>query len=84
MEIPIIFKNDRNAFQVAEQSDQLLFTYNLERANTRVGLHAYLKDTNCVVVSRDNDVFVLMVFVFAFKNNETFLVNENRSQQINK
>ena len=84
MEIPIIFKNDRNAFQVAEQSDQLLFTYNLERANARVGLHAYLKDTNCVVVSRDNDVFVLMVFVFAFKNNETFLVNENRSQQINK
>ena len=79
MEIPIIFKNDRNTFRVPEQSDQLFFTYNLERANTRVGLHAYLKDTNCVVVSRDNDEFVLVVFVFAFKNNETFLVNENRS-----
>ena len=68
IKIPIICTNDRNSFQVAQQSDQLLFTYNREEADTRVVLHACLKDANCVVVLKDTDVFVLMVFAFAFKN----------------
>ena len=68
IKIPIIFTNDRNTFQVAEQSDQLLFTRNHEEADTRVVLHGCLKNTNCVVVSKDTDVFVLMVFAFASKN----------------
>ena len=56
-------------FQVAEQSDQDLFMCNDEEANTGVVLHPCLKDTkNCVVVSKDTAVFVLMVFAFAFKN----------------
>lgn len=56
-------------FQVAEQSDQHLFMCNDEEANTMVVLQPCFKDTkNCVVVSKDTSVFVLMVFAFAFKN----------------
>ena len=53
-----------------EQCDQLLFKCNYDEADTRVVLHAYLKDTSCVVVSKDTDVFVLMVLAFAIDHNK--------------
>ena len=45
-----------------------MFTCNNEEADAGAVLHACLKDTNRVVVSDDTNVFVLMVFAFAFKN----------------
>ena len=50
---------------MAEQRDQHLFTCNHEEAGARVVFNVCLKDTNCVVVSKDTDVFVLIVFAFA-------------------
>ena len=87
IKIPIIFTNDRNTFQVAEQSDQLLFTCNHKEANTRVVLHGCLKNTNCVVVSKDTDVFVLMVFAFASKNIKrswSMNIDQNKYTNIGK
>ena len=57
---------------MAGQSNKHLFTCNHDEADTRVVLHACLKDANRVVVSRYTVVFVLMVFVFAFKNTKRF------------
>ena len=68
IKVTIIFTNDRNMFQMAEQNDQIFFMCNHVEADTRVVLHACLKHTNCVVVSKDTDVFILMIFSFAFKN----------------
>ena len=42
-----------------------LFTCNHEEADTRMVLHAILEDTNVVVVSKDTDVLVIMVYAFA-------------------
>ena len=68
IKISIIFTNDRNTSQVAEESDQHWLTWNHEEADTRVDLDACLKDANCVVVSKDTVVFVLMVFALALEN----------------
>ena len=42
----------------------LLFKCNHEEADTRLNLHACLQDTNVVVVAKDTDVFVLMVYAY--------------------
>ena len=68
IKISIIFTNDGNTSQVAEESDQHWLTWNREEADTRVDLDACLKDANCVVVSKDTVVFVLMVFALALEN----------------
>ena len=65
--IPIIFPNDKYV-SISWRKRKVLFTYNNEEADTGAVLHACLKDTNRVVVSDDTNVFVLMVFAFAFKN----------------
>ena len=68
IKILIVFTNDRNTLQVTEQNDQLLLTCIHEEADPRVVLRICPKDTNCIVASKNTDVFVLMVFPFAFKS----------------
>ena len=41
-----------------------LFKCNHEEADTRLILHACLQDTNVVVVAKDTDIFVLMVYAY--------------------
>ena len=41
-----------------------MFDCNHEEADTRLILHVCLADTNIVVVAKDTDVFVLMVFAY--------------------
>ena len=42
-----------------------LFKCNHEEADTRLILHASLQDTNVVIVAKDTDVFVLLVYVYS-------------------
>ena len=55
IKIPIIFTNNKNTFQVAEQSDQILFTCNHEEADTRVVLQAYLTSLQTVLWFQKNN-----------------------------
>ena len=66
--VPIVFTNKEDTFEVTHQNSQILFKCNHEEADTRLILQACQKNTNCVVVSKDTDVFVLLVFAFAAKD----------------
>ena len=55
IKISIIFTNNKNTFQVAEQSDQILLTCNHEEADTRVVLQAYLTSLQTVLWVQKNN-----------------------------
>ena len=64
---------------VADQYLETLFESNHEEADTCMAfLHTLQKNTNAVLVSRDTDVLILLVYMYALKNiikivNEKFI-----------
>ena len=56
------------AWFVTDQYIENLFENNHEEADTSMVLHALYKNTNVVIVSKDTDVLILLVYMHALKN----------------
>ena len=64
--IPLVFTVCNEAFQVFNGSVQEMKKCNHEEADTRLILHAVQSTQDVVIVAKDTDVLVLMVWAFAF------------------
>ena len=71
--LPILVNNENGTFKIS-------FECNHEEANTRLVFHALQQNTNVVLCSKDRDIRVLMVFVYALnKINEKWNISEPKS-----
>ena len=61
---PIIFNDREQTWEITKDAKAYMFDCNHKEAGTRLILHACLADINIVVVAKDTDVFVLMVFAY--------------------
>jgi len=61
----VVFTQSEKIWKIAKNDAVEVLECNHEEADTRMVLHACLDDTNVVVVSRDTDVFVLLVHAFS-------------------
>ena len=75
LRIPIIVNDKDSTRKISDDSQSIIFECNHEEADSRMVLHNCLEDTNVLVVSKDTDVLVLMVFVFVYHqpNKEWFM-----------
>ena len=51
--------------KLSPQSSSVIFLCNHEEADTRMVLHACLEDTIVIVVSKDTDVLILLIYAYA-------------------
>ena len=66
---PFIITNKEHTNKLIQDKSILRSTCNHEEANTRLVLHAFLENNNViVVVSKDTDVLVLMIWAYLFFN----------------
>ena len=63
--IPLIVNDDKNTWKIRREFSEIIFKSNHEEANTRIILHALQEDTKVVVVSKDSDVLILLVYAYA-------------------
>ena len=63
--VPFIFTCGENTLALTKTTSNELFKCNHEEADTRLILHASLQNTNVVIVAKDTDVFVLLVYVYS-------------------
>ena len=61
----VVFTQNERTWKISKNDAVEVFECNHEEADTRMVLHACLDDTNVVVVSRDTDVFILLVHAFS-------------------
>ena len=66
--IPLVFTNRDEAWMITANNERQFDDCNHEEADTKILVHALREDTNVVVVARDTDVLILMVFAYALKN----------------
>ena len=64
LSVPLIFTCGENTLELTKTTSNEIFKCNHEEADTRLILHASLQDTDVVVVAKDTDVFVLMVYAY--------------------
>ena len=67
-DVPVVIVNNMETWFVTDQHIVKLFENNHEEADTRMVLHALYKNTNVVIVSKDTDVLILLVYMHALKN----------------
>ena len=63
--IPVIVNDDKNTWKITREFSEIIFKSNHEEADTRIILHALQEDTKVVVVSKDTDVLILLVYAYA-------------------
>ena len=63
--IPVIVNDDKNTWKITREFSEIIFKSNHEEADTRIKLHALKEDTKVVVVSKDTDVLILLVYTYA-------------------
>ena len=61
--IPVIVNDDKNTWKITREFSQIKSKN--EEADTRIILHALQEDTKVVVVSKDTDVLILLVYAYA-------------------
>ena len=61
----VVFTQNEKIWKIAKNDAVEVLECNHEVADTRMVLHACLDDTNVLVVSRDTDIFVLLVHAFS-------------------
>ena len=66
--VPVVIANNMETWFVTDQYVENLFKSNHEEADTRIVLHALYKDTNAVIVSKDTNVLIPLVYMYALKN----------------
>ena len=62
--IPLVLTSGEKTSLVGDEGIRELFNCNHEEADTRLVLHASLENTNIIVVSKDTDVLVLMIWAY--------------------
>ena len=67
-DVPVVISNNMETWFVTDQYVENLFESNHEEADTRLVLHALYKYTNAVIVSKDTNVLILLVYMYALKN----------------
>ena len=67
-DVPVVIANNMETWFVTDQNIVKLFENNHEEADTHMVLHALYKNTNVVIVSKDTDVLILLVYMHALKN----------------
>ena len=55
----------KNTWKITREFSEIIFKSNHEEADTRIILHALQEDTKVVVVSKDTDVLILLVYAYA-------------------
>ncbi len=65
--VPLLFTDKEETWKITRDSATMLFQCNHEDADTRLILHACLEDTNVVIVAKDTDVFILMVYAYCME-----------------
>ena len=61
-----VIMNDRsNTLKISTDGIEAYFPCNHEEADSRLILHAIREDTPVVIISKDTDVFILMLYAFA-------------------
>ena len=63
--IPVIVNDDKRPWKITREFSEIIFISNQEEADTRSILHALQEDTKVVVVSKDTDVLILLVYAYA-------------------
>ena len=66
--LPIWYNKINETFQNVGGLNVKKFDCNHEEADTRMVLHALREDTNVVIISKDTDVLILLVYAYALKN----------------
>ena len=67
-DVPVVIANDIETWFVTDQYIEKLFQSIHKEADTRMALHALYRNTNAVIVSKDDDELVLLVYTFVLKN----------------
>ena len=63
--IPVIVNDNKNKRKITRKFSEIIFKSNNEEAATRIIPHALQEDTKVVVVSKDTDVLILLVYACA-------------------
>ena len=63
-EFPIIVTAKSKTYKISSRTTTEQFECNYGKADSRLVLHATLEDTDVVIVSKDTDVLVLMVWAY--------------------
>ena len=61
---PVIINDKENVHLISKDDDTYLYDVNHEEADTRLILHAIVSGTDAVVVCKDTDVLVLMIWAY--------------------
>ena len=77
LETPLITNDKDTTLMITEHSVSTLFLCNHEEADCRLVLHATESDTEVVVVTKDTDVFVLLVSCLCEAGTKPPLVYED-------
>ena len=65
LSVPLIFTKKEEMWRITKDEEaRSLFKCNHEEADTQLIVHACLQDTNVVVVAKDMDVLILLVYTF--------------------
>ena len=62
---PFIVASKEHTFKIDSFSDRLLFDCNHEEAASRLALHAILSGQDTILVSKDTDVLIVLVWVYS-------------------
>ena len=65
--VPLIFIDRDETWKITKENATSLVKCNHKEADTRLVLHACLEDTNFVIVTKDMDIPVLMVYAYCIE-----------------
>jgi len=63
--VPFVITSKDKSFTITSAGEERLDDYNHEEADTRLVLHASKENMDVVIVSKDTDVLILMIWAFA-------------------
>ena len=68
--IPIIITEGANTFQIDISMCTVIDSCNHKEVDSRIALHAVNSNADCVIVSKDTDVFLLLIYAYHKSNSQ--------------
>ena len=65
IQIPVNVNDDKNTWTITREFSEIIFKSNHEETDTQIIQHVLQEDTKVVVVSKDTDVLILLVYAYA-------------------
>ena len=65
IQIPVNVNDDKNTWKITREFSEIIFKSNHEETETQIIQYALQEDTKVVVVSKDTDVLILLVYAYA-------------------